>query len=231
MNRREVIKIGAAGAAMAVVAGGGALAMGASARIKVAFMVGPNANVIDTAGPWEVFQDFMPSEAHARGIHTPPFEMFTVAPSREPVKMTGGLTVMPDYSHADAPQPNVIIVPAMQRTESGDRWLKQASAKADITASICTGAFHLARVGLFDGVPATTHNEYYDSFAKQFTNVSLENGRRFGDAGKIMSAGGLTSGIDLALHVVARYFNEAEATRLAAWLEHDSQGWRTGNRA
>ncbi len=205
--------------------------MAAGARIKVAFMISPEANVIDTMGPWEVFQDFIPQNWATRGLHRFPFELYTVASTREPVKMTGGLTVVPDYSHADAPQPNVIIVPDMQGSESGDRWLRQASTKADITASICTGAFHLARLGLFDGVPATTHHASYDRFAEQFPTIELRKGRRFVDAGKVMSAGGLTSGIDLALHVVARYFDETEAAQLAAWLEHDSTGWRTGNRA
>ncbi|QPQ55461.1 DJ-1/PfpI family protein [Allosphingosinicella flava] len=229
MNRREIMKFGAAGTAIAILAGGKVLA--SSKSIKVAFMIGPNANVIDTAGPWEVFQDYAPSTAGSLGMPASPFEIYTVGPSHDPVTMTGGLVVVPHYSHADAPQPNVIIVPAMRPTESGDRWLKQASAKADITASICTGAFHLARAGLFDGLAATTHHEFYDSFSRQFPNVDLRKGRRFVDSGKIMSAGGLTSGIDLALHVVARYFNESEAAGLAAWLEHDSEGWRTGIRA
>lgn len=231
MNRREVIKIGAAGAAVTALAGTGTLAMATDKRIKVAFMISPEANVIDTAGPWEVFQDFIPQNWATRGIYKFPFELYTVASTSEPVEMTGGLTIVPNYSHADAPQPNVIIVPDMQGSASGDRWLKQASAKADITASICTGAFHLARLGLFDGVPATTHHASYDRLAKQFPAINLQKGRRFVDAGKVMSAGGLTSGIDPALHIVARYFSEAEASDLAAWLEHDSQGWRTGVRA
>ena len=231
-NRREVMKAGAAASAMGLIAMTGASAIVApNSRIRVAFMIGPSANVIDTAGPWEVFQDFVPEGWLAKGIQTSPFEIYTVAVSREPLRMTGGLIVIPHYGYAEAPQPNVIIVPAQQRTEAGDLWLKAASAKADITASICTGAFHLARLGLLDGIAATTHHDFYDSFARQFPKVDLRKGRRFVDAGKIMSAGGLTSGIDLALHIVARYFNEAEARRLAEWLEHDSPGWQNGLRA
>jgi transcriptional regulator GlxA family with amidase domain len=189
--------------------------------VKVAFMLGDNTNVIDTAGPWEVFQDVM---FHGEGHH--PFELFTVAPDKDPVRMTGGLVVHPKYSIDNAPQPNVIVVPAQKATDSSRAWLREASAGTDVTMSVCTGAFQLARAGLLKGVAATTHHDYWDSFAKEFPDVELKRGLRFVDNGRIATAGGLTSGIDMALHVVARYFGVEAAAATATYMEYSSDAWR-----
>jgi len=114
----------------------------------------------------------------------------------------------------------VIVVPAQKSTEASRAWLKAASEKADITMSVCTGAFQLGRVGLLDGLKATTHHDYYDAFAKEFPKVQLERTPRFVDSGRIATAGGLTSGIDLALHVVGRYFGPETAEATARYMEH-----------
>ena len=119
----------------------------------------------------------------------------------------------------------------MRRSDASDNWLRKASADADATMSICTGAFHLGRLGLLDGLMATTHHDFYDRFENSFPRVKLVRGRRFVDNGKFLTAGGLTSGIDLSLHVVSRYFGEDTAAQCAAYMEHDSTGWRTGVRA
>lgn len=85
--------------------------------------------------------------------------------------------------------------------------------------SVCTGAFVVAQAGLFDGLKATTHHSFYEIFAKQYPQVTLVRGVRYVEDGKILSAGGLTSGIDLALHVVAKYFGEPAADATANWME------------
>ena len=190
---------------------------------KVAFMLGEGANVIDTAGPWEVFQDTVVT---VDGQHRDAFELYTVGPSEDILRMTGGLQVKPNYGVANAPQPNVIVVPAQKSTRETRDWLKSAAAGTDVTMSICTGAFQLARVGLFDGLPATTHHDFFDAFHKEFPEVELRRGLRFVDNGRIASAGGLTSGIDLALHVVSRYHGVEAAAATAAYMEYTSDAWR-----
>ncbi len=121
--------------------------------------------MIDTAGPWEVFQDV---EVDALVGTRSPFELYTVGPSEEILTMTGGLKVKPNYSIANAPQPNVIVVPAQRATDETRAWLRTAAAKTDVTLSVCTGAFQLARAGLLNGVAATTHHDFLDAFAKEF---------------------------------------------------------------
>jgi transcriptional regulator GlxA family with amidase domain len=188
--------------------------------VRVAFLLGDSANVVDTAGPWEVFQDTMVDG------HSHPFELFTVAPTEGVLKMTGGLQVKPHYSIRNAPQPNIIVVPAHRATDDSRAWLREASAGTDVTMSVCTGAFQLARAGLLDKMTATTHHEYWDSFAKEFPEIELRRGLRFVDNGRIATAGGLTSGIDMALHVVARYFGVPAAQATAEYMEYTSEAWR-----
>ncbi len=187
-------------------------------RIKVAFMIGEHANVIDTAGPWEVFQDADSSQGK--------FELYTVAPTDRLLEMTGGLQVKPHYGIENAPQPNVIVVPAHKSTEESRAWLARASAGTDVTMSVCTGAFQLARAGLLKGIPATTHHDFFDSFHKEFPDIELRRGLRFVDSGRIATAGGLTSGIDMALHIVSRYFGVETAAATAAYMEYTSDAWR-----
>lgn len=191
-------------------------------RIRVAFMLGDNANVIDTAGPWEVFQDVMLND----GGHRHPFELYTVAPEAGLLRMTGGLQVQPHYGIGDAPQPHVIVVPAHRSTDASRAWLAAASVATDVTMSVCTGAFQLARAGLLKGIPATTHHQFFESFANEFPDIELRRGLRFVDSGRIATAGGLTSGIDMALHVVARYFGTEVAAATASYMEYTSDAWR-----
>lgn len=189
--------------------------------VRVAFMLGEHANVIDTFGPWEVFQDATTpdgGDAH--------FDLYTVAPEEGPLEMTGGLVVSPKYTIRNAPQPNVIVVPAQKSTADSRAWLKQASAGTDVTMSVCTGAFQLARAGLLAGIAATTHHDFFDSFAKEFPEIELRRGLRFVDSGRIATAGGLTSGIDLALHIVSRYHGAGSAEATARYMEYSSEAWR-----
>jgi transcriptional regulator GlxA family with amidase domain len=215
MRRRDVI---AAGVAVTAALGVGGVALSQATRARrVAFMITPGHNVIDLAGAWEVFQDSG-------------FELYTVGPSRQPLAMTGGLKVTPDYSFADAPQPDVISLGAQSGGADAIAWLTRASAGAEIVMSVCTGAFKLAATGLLDGLSATTHHDFWDKFEQAYPKVKLIRGRRFVDNGKFVTAGGLTSGVDSALHVVARLKGQDAAAQTALYMEHDGDGWKTGVR-
>ena len=195
----------------------------ATGRIKVAFLISQGSNVIDMAGPWEVFQDVHVPGRGASHAEMMPFELFTVAATREPVRLTGGLQVTPDYSVADAPRPDVVVVPAMRASPEVHAWLRRVAPDADLVMSVCTGAFQLARAGLLDGLPATTHHDFWDSFAREFPKVRLVRGERWVEStGRIATAGGLTSGIDLALRVVERYFGRDVARTTATYMEYRS---------
>ncbi len=182
--------------------------------IRAAIAIGPGVNVIDLAGPWEVFQDAAVSGGAAG------FELFTVADDTSPVDATGGLRIVPTYSFDTAPQPQVVVIPAHQSSPRTVPWLREVSTNADLLMSVCTGAFVLARTGLLDGTTATTHHQFYDDFESAFPAVHLVRDRRFVEHDRVATAGGLTSGIDLALRVVEHYLGREAADATARYMEY-----------
>ncbi len=114
----------------------------------------------------------------------------------------------------------MIVVGAQNGTPEGVAWLREFSPKADVAMSVCTGAFQMAKTGLLDGEYATTHHLFYDKFAAQFPNVKLVRGKRFVENAQISRAGGLTSGMDLALRIFERYYGSDQAQQLAYYLEY-----------
>ncbi|HUO83224.1 MAG TPA: DJ-1/PfpI family protein [Gammaproteobacteria bacterium] len=196
----------------------------ANGRIRAAFAIAEGATVIDFAGPWEVFQDVHVSGPGSR--HMMPFELYTVAATAKPITATGGMKIIPNYAIDDAPRPHVVIVPALRGNPALLEWLAAVAPETDVTMSVCTGAFQLARAGLLDGLAATTHHDFYDSFAQEFPRVKLERGLRFVENPRIATSAGLSSGIDLALRVVERYFGRDVARQTADYMEYTGTGWQ-----
>jgi len=224
MNRRNAL-ITVAGAAAAMTMGSSpasqiAEPIGPALKpphdgVSVAFVIGPWQNVIDLAGPWETFQDVG-------------FKLSTVSDTTDPLQATGGLIITPEYTYVSYPhQPNVIVMGA-QGNHSKEKiaWIRQAAKNADLVMSVCTGAFLLAQTGLLDGLRATTHHDSYDKFEKTFPNVHLVRGPRYVDNGKFATAGGLTSGIELALTVVQRYMGAQIAQQNAYYMEYNRSAKR-----
>jgi transcriptional regulator GlxA family with amidase domain len=194
-------------------------------RIVVAFVLTENSTMIDFAGPWEVFQDVM---FDRNGQHTMPFQLYTVSDDRKPIRATGGMQIIPDYTFDDAPKPHVVVIGAQRgRSKKMIDWIRDQYATADVIMSVCTGAFKLALTGLLDGKPATTHHDFYDRFASEVPKAKLVRSSRFVQSDdKIYTAGGLTSGIDLALHIVERYYGRETAQRTATYMEYEGSSWK-----
>jgi transcriptional regulator GlxA family with amidase domain len=197
----------------------------AKGKIPVAFTISEGATVIDFAGPWEVFQDVHVQQRGTDHDEQMPFQLFTVAEKIETITGSGGLKLVPDYTFETAPQPKVIVVPAQRGGKALHAWLRKTAATADVVMSVCTGAFQLGTAGLLAGKTATTHHDFFDRFAQAFPDVTLKRGLRFVEQEKISTAGGLTSGIDLALRVVERYFGREVAQTTATYMEYQSKGW------
>lgn len=193
----------------------------AQGSIPVAFLISEGAQVIDFAGPWEVFQDVM---VPGRTDH--PFRLYTVSESTAPIHTSGGMKIVPDYNFENAPAPKVIVIPAQSRpSEAALEWIRKSTLTTDVTMSVCTGAFVLARTGLLAGKAATTYHGAFVRFANEFPDIHLKRGARFVEDGNLATAGGLSSGIDLALRVVERYFGHEVAQSTAYDLEYQGQGW------
>jgi len=197
----------------------------AKGKIPVAFAISEGVTVIDFAGPWEVFQDVHVRDRGADMEERMPFQLFTVSEKMEPLTGSGGLKLVPDYTFETAPQPKVVVIPAQRGSKALHAWLRKMSETADVTMSVCTGAFQLGKAGLLSGKSATTHHDFFEQFAKAFPDVNLKRGLRFVENEKISTAGGLSSGIDLALRVVDRYFGRDVAQATATYMEYQSKGW------
>jgi len=197
----------------------------ASGHIPVAFVLTKGAVMIDFAGPWEVFQDtYVPSRPSMDDQM--PFELYTVSDSREPIRVSGGMRVVPDYTFDDAQPPKVIVIPAQGgETPKMLEWIRKAAPQADVVMSVCTGAFVLADTGLLAGKSATTFHGAFRRFSIKYPDVNVRRGARFVEEGNLATAGGLSSGIDLALRVVERYFGRKVATQTAYQMEYQGQGW------
>ena len=189
--------------------------------IRVAVVMTQHATMIDFAGPWEVFQDTERPNGESA------CELYTVGASREPIETSAGMKVIPDYTFADAPVPHVVVIGAQMGAKELPEWLRSMHAKDAVILSVCTGAFKVAQAGLLDGLSATTHHDFYDRFAEQHPKVKLVKSARYVEAAPdIFTAGGLTSGIDAALHLVDLYFGRETAQRTATYMEYESTGWR-----
>ena len=192
----------------------------ANGSIPVAFLISEGAVVIDFCGPWEVFQD-----ATVPG-HDDPFRLYTVSDSISPIRTSGGMQIVPDYNLTNAPAPKIVVIPAQHKpTPAMLEWIRKSTKDTDVTMSVCTGAFVLAKTGLLSGKSATTYHGAFKSFAAEFPDVHLKRGARFVEEGNLATAGGLSSGIDLALRVVERYFGREVAQKTAYNMEYQGQGW------
>jgi len=189
--------------------------------IPVAFLVSEHAVIIDFCGPWEVFQD-----VNIPGRQDAPFRLYTVAEATAPIRASGGMRIVPDYTLENAPAPKVIVIPAQSEpSEAVLEWIRKSTKNTDVTMSVCTGAFVLAKTGLLSGKTATTFHAAFRPFAIQFPDIHLKRGARFVEDGNLATAGGLSSGIDLALRVVERYYGREIARKTAYDMEYQGQGW------
>jgi transcriptional regulator GlxA family with amidase domain len=187
---------------------------------NVAVLLFPGVELLDFAGPFEVFS------VASRWSDPPAFHVYTVAERPGPVVAKNGLSVNPHHLLADCPDPDVLVVPGGQgtRTEMNNDalvgWIGQAVAKAELVLSVCTGALLLAKAGLLDGLAATTHHGTTDLLRQVAPRTTVREGVRFVDNGKVVASAGIAAGIDAALHVVGKRLGQEQAGKTARYMEY-----------
>src|SRR3954469_13324077 len=133
--------------------------------IPIAFVISEGATMIVFPGRWEVFQDVHVAGRVPAMDDQMPFRLYTVSDSRAPIRTSGGMQVIPDYTFADAPAPRVVVVGAQGgRSKEMLDFIRRASTRSQVLMSVCTGAYKLAMAGVLDGKKASTHHDFLDDF-------------------------------------------------------------------
>jgi len=159
---------------------------------NTAILIFDDVEVLDFAGPFEAFS--VTNELSDYSL----LNVYTVAREKAPVTARNGLSVNPDYSINEVPQPDILIVPGGSGTrpilQQQDilTWIKQASQSAEKVLSVCTGALLLAKVGLLDGLKSTTHHSAFELLAEIASNSEIIRDVRFVDNGKVITAAGIS---------------------------------------
>jgi transcriptional regulator GlxA family with amidase domain len=196
-------------------------------QLSVAILVFDGVEVLDFAGPFEVFSRtrLSPGVESRRSEDSAPFRVFTVAARPDPVVATGGLRIVPSFDFASAPAIDVVLVPGGFGTrqllhEPGVLdWIKRVAAAAQCVASVCTGALLLAQAGLLTGRRATTHWGAFDLLASLDRTITVERHHRVVEDG-ILTSAGVAAGIDLAFAVVESFCGQGVADETARYMEY-----------
>ena len=193
-----------------------------AASMQIGILLFHEVEVLDFAAPFEVF-------ALAETIAGEKcFSVFTVSQTGQPIRTRGGLTVTPAYGFADAPRLDAILVPGGYGAEKVERynpavlrWVRAQDAAGITVASVCTGAFILAAAGLLDGRKATTHWMDTAVLQREYPAIDVQSNVKFVDEGRLLTSGGISAGIHLALHLVSRWAGVDVARRTAKRMAYD----------
>jgi transcriptional regulator GlxA family with amidase domain len=202
---------------------------------RVDILLFPDVEVLDFAGPYEVFTTASRMAARLTPGSAPPFAVRTVAAASGPVRARAGLQALADAGFGDDAEPAaVLVVPGgvvdeARRDEATLRWIADAAAGAELVASVCTGAFLLADAGLMSaGTPVTTHWEDIADLRRDHPMLDVREGLRWVDGGRIangraelVTSAGISAGIDMSLHIVERLAGRALAERTARQMDFE----------
>jgi transcriptional regulator GlxA family with amidase domain len=192
---------------------------------NVGIFIFDDVEVLDFAGPFEVFSVACRVRAKQSQGSEAPFTVFTIGRTSEAIKARGRLPVVPHYTFANHPPIDLLVIPGgvvteELRKEAVIRWIGESAARAQIIAGVCTGAFLLAKAGLLDGKRATTHWEDIADLKAQFPRVHVEENVRWVEQGSLITSAGISAGIDMCLHLVARVENESLAIETARQMDY-----------
>jgi transcriptional regulator GlxA family with amidase domain len=188
-------------------------------RIGVSIFDG--AEELDWVGPWEVLS------AWAQQHPDDDVEVFTVAQSTEVITCAKGLRAVPDFSWESAPPIDVLVYPGGRgtRPQLNDDvvlgWVRKTAETAELMTSVCTGALVYAAAGLLNSRPATTHWGSLERLAELGSGIEVRPDDRFVDDGTIITAAGVSAGIDMALHLVARLHSTERAREVRRYIQYD----------
>jgi transcriptional regulator GlxA family with amidase domain len=188
---------------------------------NLGILIFADIELLDFCGPYEVF-----SVAN-RFITETPFNVFTIAQHGGPVLSHNGLSVNSHHGLTDCPKPDVLLIPGGRGTRPLLQdaalidWIKRTAASAKLVLSVCTGSLLLAKAGLLDGLETTTHHGSLDLLRELVPTATVHSDRRYLDNGRIICSAGISAGIDMSFHVVARLHGEEVTAKTARQMEYN----------
>ncbi|WP_350293560.1 DJ-1/PfpI family protein [uncultured Croceitalea sp.] len=187
----------------------------------VGILIFKNAEVLDFAGPFEVFS--VSNQIYNDEL----FDVRIIAKTKEPVIAMNGLSVNPDHSFADAPDIDILIISGgigaslVVKDNEALQWIAKTIEKSELTMSVCTGAAILGKIGLLDGKPYCTHNTVYPFVEKMVPSAKPQKDKRFIQSDqKIYTSAGISAGIDLSFHIVEKLHGKEVAKNTADYMEY-----------
>jgi transcriptional regulator GlxA family with amidase domain len=200
-------------------------------KLSVGILMFDDVEVLDFAGPFEVFSRtrLVPGAASRRTDESAPFEVFTLARTRDVVRAIGGLDVIPAYAWIDAPPIDILVVPggfgtrALLDDAPTIEWVTRAAAAAAHVTSVCTGALLLAKAGLLHHRRATTHWAGLDLLASIDPTIDVRRDQRV-VSDTIVTSAGVSAGIDMAFSMVERLCGREVADETAHYVEYPRSG-------
>jgi transcriptional regulator GlxA family with amidase domain len=203
-----------------------------SKQRNVAVLLFDDVEVLDFAGPFEVFS------VTGKRDGSDPFTVYTVA-EKPIIQARNNLTITPTYNLQNCPRPDILVLPGgggkrPDGTLFGTRkektnqvvleWLQRQSKNTEIILSVCTGALLLAKAGLMDGLRATTHHRALDELRSDAPTATIVSNERIIDNETIIFSGGISAGIDAAFHVVEKLLGTDVAKETASYMEYNWGG-------
>lgn len=194
--------------------------------LRIGIYIFDQVEVLDFAGPFEVFTTatrvFL---KHEKGTNAP-FEVVTIARTKAAIRARAGLVIAPDFTIENHPKLDALLIPGgvvdeELKSQALCEWIQTVVPTTKLSASVCTGAFLLAHAGLLEGKKATTHWEDIDDLKAMFPNTNVVENVRWVDEGHIVTSAGISAGIDMSLHLVRRLVDNDLAEKTARQLEFD----------
>jgi transcriptional regulator GlxA family with amidase domain len=190
-------------------------------KIKVGIFLFNEVEVLDFAGPFEVFS--LTSKNNEKL-----FEVITIGETGELISARNGLKVLPMASFKDKLNLDILIIPGGYGAEEIEiknqitiNWIKEQKDKVKILASVCTGAFLLAESGILDNKSATTHWMDIDRLEKEYPKIKIIKNLKFVDEDNIITSGGISAGINMSFHIIKRLLGVDIAISTAKRMEYD----------
>ncbi len=177
-----------------------------SKKIRIGILLFNEVEVLDFAGPYEVFSIVTYLESNEKV-----FQVSTVGETGDMILARNGLKIQPHFSFSNAPEFDVLIVPGGYGAEEIEihndkmiNWIQEREKHVEILASVCTGAFLLAEAGLLNGQKATTHWMDIDRLKREYPNIRVVESVKYVDEGHLITSGGISAGINMSFHIVEK---------------------------